>query len=108
MSTLPPPNTRIGIALRDLDAKPIDSGFYQITEGCAKKLNGGRLPKSGYEALVVQGDLHFWLARTPRSGKVVWSVRFARGWKFDGPLARTSSDVELTTEHAWGKLDNKK
>lgn len=104
MSSLPPPNTRIGIALRDLNAKPIDSGWYEVTETRAKQLNGGRLPKPGYEALVVQGDLHFWLARTPHRGKTVWSVRFARGWKREGNVCRTSSDVELTTEHAYGKL----
>lgn len=60
---------------------PLSHGFHEISEADAKKLNNGRLPRQGFEALVLHEGKHWWLARTIEGGKVVWSIRDAGRWR---------------------------
>lgn len=66
--------------------KYLDNGFYTISAAGAKKLSGGRLPKHGHEKLVLHAGKHYWLARTPHQGKMVWSVR-ETNWKLKNDIA---------------------
>ncbi|MCK9458581.1 MAG: hypothetical protein M0R80_02995 [Proteobacteria bacterium] len=54
---------------------PIDHGFLQISQQDALALAKGKLPRHGYETLVNHEGEEYWLARTPLSGKLVWSIR---------------------------------
>lgn len=53
----------------------LSHGFYMIDKGDAKRLNGGRLPSPGKEALVEHDGKNWWLARTPHGEGFVWSIR---------------------------------
>ena len=59
--------------------KPIDNGFFEITESQARKLCG-TLPPHGREKLVAHDEKHYWVARTTVGGKQVWSIRQS-AWK---------------------------
>ena len=61
---------------------PIDNGFLQISQQDALELAGGKLPKHGMEKLVTYGGKHYWLARTPVGGRLVWSIR-ETSWTLD-------------------------
>jgi hypothetical protein len=69
---------------------PIDNGFEEISTADAKKLvPNGKLPRHGYEALVLYEGQYYWLARTVVDKKVVWSIRLAKGWELVNGNART-------------------
>lgn len=69
----------------------LDNGFYTISEADARKVCGGKLPRPGHEKLVPHEGKHWWVARTPHFGKMLWSIREAKGWKLDsnGNMVRT-------------------
>jgi hypothetical protein len=77
----------VDIILNHGGKRYLSYGFYVITAAEAKRLNGGKLPKCGHEALVESGGFWFWIARTPDNGKQVWSMRHAGGWSLvDGRM----------------------
>lgn len=49
----------------------------RVSEAEARRLNNGRLPRDGHEALVWHDGRHWWLARR-REG---WTVRDAGKWR---------------------------
>jgi hypothetical protein len=57
----------------------------------------GKLPRHGYESLVLYEGQYYWLARTVvdksktavQDRQVVWSIRLAKGWKLVNGNART-------------------
>lgn len=53
----------------------IDHGFILISGRDARILGGGRLPRHGYEKLVVHEGHNYWLARTVHNSKIRWSIR---------------------------------
>lgn len=46
-----------------------------VTERKAKEIGGGRLPRWGYEQLVLHEGNHYWMKRTIDNRKVVWWLR---------------------------------
>jgi hypothetical protein len=60
----------------------IDNGFYRIAAKDAKALASGKLPRHGYEKLVVMENQHYWLARTWVGERQVWSIR-QTNWRLD-------------------------
>jgi len=89
-----------------IEMRHIDSGWYEISDSDAKRLNGGRLPRSGHEALVLHDGRHWWLARTiVRRGErfervQVWSIREAPGWMLVNGQAMTDPNHRTN----WGSF----
>lgn len=86
---------------KEIKMTHIDNGFYRISNTDAAKLarttdtafSGTKLPKHGYEKLVIYKDQQWWLARTVISmelvngvmkfikPKQVWSIRLCKEQK---------------------------
>jgi hypothetical protein len=70
----------------DLRNRHIDHNHFRVTSREAKLLVKevrnhfyGKLPKHGYETLVVVNDTFVWLRRTVVKGKQVWCVHSSSG-----------------------------
>lgn len=70
-----------------MDMHHLSNGFFAIDEEDARRLNNGKLPRPGHEALVAYDSEHWWLARTVDQGKQVWSIRVARHWRLKDGVA---------------------
>lgn len=74
---------RTGYRLPHPKAAYLDSGFWVIPATVARGLCAGKLPRLGYEKLVVHEGRHFWIARTVSCGETVWSMRDSGGWTLE-------------------------
>ena len=56
----------------------IDSGYWELPAGVAKRLCGGTLPKPGYERIVEFGGSKWAIHETPVRGELVWGLRWIK------------------------------
>lgn len=54
--------------------KPIDHNYVLVSVKEARQLNGGKLPESGYEALVMHNGQPHMLGQTLYQGTYQWAV----------------------------------
>lgn len=60
-------------------AKYLSSGYWQIPTKVASRLCEGKLPRHGYEKLIVYQGKRYWISRTVNDSKSVWSMKLDRG-----------------------------
>jgi len=56
----------------------IDSGYWELPAGVAKRLCGGTLPRAGYERIVEFDGSKWAIHQTPVHGKMVWGLRWIK------------------------------
>ena len=62
----------------------LDNGHYKIKTEDAKRLNNGRLPRPGFEALVKHGGKHWWLSMSRDYAlRPCYTIRDAGRWYLD-------------------------